>query len=228
MYLWHIFLVKPLAALAILLCLTTILSCVLLERKRPHYRADRFLIAFLGLLSVYQGMRVLQSAGIVAMSSNHVDDAIEVAVTGFCLLATLVLRLATMDHLNAESALRLLRAAPPRSQPRNPEIERDLARLNWALPRLSDGAFRLYVYLCLRQEPAAGRISPGDVRVQLGKSKEELERDLAELERSGAVQISREAAHVGITIVAQPGASGILPPMVTASRAPASIPESVA
>jgi len=212
MYLWHIFTVKPLAALSVLLCLGTILSCVALERKRPHQRADRFLIGFLGLLSAYQGMRILQGAGIVAMTSTaRMEDAIELAVTAFYLLATVMLRLSTTDHLEAESAMRLVRAAPPRSQLRSPENERDLARLTWALPRLSDGAFRLYAYLCLRQDPATGRslISPTDVRLQLGKNKDELDHHLAELERSGAVQVTREGANVGITIVAQPAPSGI-------------------
>lgn len=212
MYLWHIFTVKPLAALSVLLCLCTILSCVALERKRPTNRGDRFLIGFLGFLSVYQGLRVLQGAGIIALSANtRVDDAIEVAVTAFCLLATVMLRLSTIDHLDAESAMRLLRAAPPRSQLRNPETERDLARLAWALPRLSDGAFRLYAYLCLRQDPASGRgaISSADVRLQLGKSKDELDRELAELERSGAVLVGRGGANVGITIVAQPAPASL-------------------
>jgi hypothetical protein len=229
-YLWHIFLVKPLAALSILLCLATILFCVLLERKRPHQRADRFMIGFLGLLAVYQGLRVLQGAGIVTLnSSGRVDDAIEFVVTGFYLVAAVVLRLATMDHLNTESAMRLVRAAPPRSQLRNPDVERDLARLAWALPRLSDGAFRLYAYLCLRhdQTGAHAPISSADVRLQLGKSKEDLDRDMGELESAGAVQVARDGANVGITIVAQPATPGFYLPVETGARNVAAMPEGV-
>lgn len=214
MYLWHILMVKPLAGLSILLCLATILSCVILERKRPHHRTDRFLIGFLGLLSAYQGMRILQGAGLMTRSANSkLDDAIELAVTVFYLLATVVLRLSTMDHLDSESAIRLARAAPPRAPSRNIEAERDLARLTWALPRLSDSAFRLYAYLCLRQEQANGRgaISSADVRLQLGKAKDELDRDLAELEGSGAVNVLRDGANVGITIISQPGAGAVQP-----------------
>lgn len=204
MYLWHIFTVKPLAALSILLCLATILSCVFLERRRPHLGADRFLIGFLGLLSIYQGMRILQSAGIMAHGpTGKVDDAIEVAVTAFYLLATVMLRFSSIDHLQAESAMRLVRAAPPRSQLRSSETERDLARIHWALTRLSDSAFRLYAYLCLRQDQAVG-VSPADIRLRLGKSREQLDRDLIELETSGAVYLTREDGRVGITIVAQP------------------------
>jgi hypothetical protein len=207
LYLWHIFTIKPLAAVSIVLCLATILSCVTLERKRPHNGADRFLIAFLGLLSVYQAIRILHAAGIVHLSVNaKLDDAIDLSVAGFYLLATVMLRFATVNHLDAESAMRLVRAAPPRSQLRNPEMERDLARLTWALPRVSDGAFKLYAFLCLRQDPSSGvpETSSADVRLQLGKSKDELDRYLAELEEAGAVSITREGPNVGITIVAQP------------------------
>ena len=70
LYLWHIFTIKPLAAVSIVLCLATILSCVMLERKRPHQGADRFLIGFLGLLSVYQAIRILHAAGIVKLAVN--------------------------------------------------------------------------------------------------------------------------------------------------------------
>jgi hypothetical protein len=139
------------------------------------------------------------------------DDAIDLSVAGFYLLATVMLRFSTVNHLDAESAMRLVRAAPPRSQLRNPEMERDLARLNWALPRVSDGAFKLYAYLCLRQDQSSGRpgLSSSDVRVQLGKSKEELDRYLSELEEAGAVAVTREGPNIGITIVAQPRQSAL-------------------
>ncbi len=210
MYLWHLFTVKPMAALSILLCLATIFSCVVLQRRKPRLGADRFLVAFLGVLSIYQGLRILQSAGIVAHAPNEtLNDVIEVSVTAFYLLATVVLRLSASDHLQAQSAIRLLSAAPPRSQLRNPEVERDLARLSWALPRLSDGAFRLYAYLCLRQDSPTGRstVAPGDVRLHLGKTKEQIDRDLAELVKSGAVYVNRDGGKMGITIVAQPSPS---------------------
>ena len=132
------------------------------------------------------------------------DDAIDLSVAGFYLLATVILRFATVNHLDAESAMRLVRAAPPRSQLRNPEVERDLERLSWALPRVSDGAFKLYAYLCLRQDQSKSSISSADVRLKLGKSKLELDGYLSELEEAGAVSIMREGPNVGINIVPQP------------------------
>jgi hypothetical protein len=212
-YLWHIITIKPLAGLSIVLCLATILSCVALERKRPHQKADRFLIAFLGLLSVYQGMRILHASGIMNFSVNaKMDDMIDLSVAVFILFATIMLRFATVNRLDDESAMRLVRAAPPRSAAmRNPETERDLSRLAWALPRTSDGAFKLYAYLCLRSDPASGhpQVSSGDVRTHLGKSKEELDRHLKELEETGAVLVTRDGPNVGIQIVAQPRQPGL-------------------
>jgi hypothetical protein len=211
-YLWHIFTVKPLAAVSIVLCLATILSCVMLERKRPHHGADRFLIAFLGLIAVYQATRILHSAGIVILSVDaRLDDAIDLSVAGFYLLATFMLRFATGNRMDDESAIRLARAAPPRSQVRNPEMERELVRLAWALPRISDGAFKLYVYLCLRQEPASGwcALSSADVRLQLGKSADDLDRYLTELEKAGAVSVTREGPTVGVNIVTDPRQPGL-------------------
>ena len=229
MYLWHIFTVKPLAALSVVLCLATILSCVLLERKRPHQGADRFLIAFLGLLSIYQGMRILHAAGIVKLSVNaKMDDAIDLMVAVFILLATVMMRFATVNHLDAESAMRLVRAAPPRSQLRNHDVERDLDRLIWALPRVSDGAFKLYAHLCLNHDPKSGgpAIFPADLRLRLGKSGDELERSLAELEEAGAVNVTREGPNVGINIVVQPRPAGLSSTSEHVAVAP--VPESVA
>ena len=74
MFLWRVFLVQPFAAVSILVCLAAIFSCVALNRKRSHRPSDRFLIACLGLLSIYQGMRVLQGIGLgLALSKRLVE-----------------------------------------------------------------------------------------------------------------------------------------------------------
>jgi hypothetical protein len=206
-YLWHLFTIKPLEALSILLCLATILSCVALERKRPRRRSDRFLIACLGMLSIYQAIRILRTAGIVTLSVNSkLDDAIDLSIAGFYLVATVMLRFAGNHHMDAESAMRLVRAAPPRAPMRDPEMERDVDRLTWALPRVSDGAFKLYTYLCLRQDPSNrnAAICSTDIRVHLGKTREDLDQFLGELQQAGAVTVTRDGASVGIHIVAQP------------------------
>jgi hypothetical protein len=205
MFLWHIFLVKPLAALSIVLCLTTILACVMLERRRPQQNTDRFLIGVLGLLSIYQGFRILQGVGLLTIGTT-MDDVIELSITAFYLMAALMLRLSSINHLEAELAMRLERAAPPRSS-HHPEPARDfgLETISWAMPRVSDGAFKLYAFLCLRAGYANGRAPVGveDIRVHLGKTKEEIETNLVELEKAGAVTVQRDGTSFNVEMVAQ-------------------------
>ncbi len=200
-YLWRVFLVKPLAALSIVICLVTIFSCFRLERKRPTQKADRFLIAFLGLLAIYQGMRILESAGVLAISVGaKFDDAIELLITTFYLFAVLMLRFSSVNRLEAESAYRLFRAAPPRlSQTQevaaiDPRaFKHGLAfsdRLAWAMPQLSDGAFKLFSWFCI-QADASGKavLQERDVQLRMKRSQNELESYYHEMERCGAASI---------------------------------------
>lgn len=214
MYLWHIFLIRPFAALSIVICLATIFSLFSLERRRPHHATDRFLIAFLGLLSVYQGMRILESAGLVTLSSNaRLDDAIELIITVFYLLAALLLKLSSMNRQDAESALRLVRAAPPRTSRRDAAMEAPrqvnaMERLSWVLPKVSDGAFKLYAYLFLHADSPTGRIasSDDDLKSHLGKSAEEIHGYLRELERVAALTVLRSGGKLSIDLTGRPSA----------------------
>lgn len=228
MFLWHVFLVKPLAAVSVVICLATIVACVWLERKHRHQRSDRFLIAVLGLLSIYQGFRILEGIGIVAIAVGPtVDDAIELAITAFYLMAALVLRLSTIDHLDAESAIRLARAAPPRFS-RQFELPRDLSRetvaletLNWAMPRLSDGAFKLYAFLCLRADSSTGRVAFNsvDATLQLGKAGQELDGHLAELQSTGAIRMCRQGNRTNIELLPQNQRNSVTSPHELATLA---------
>jgi hypothetical protein len=208
-YLWHVFLIKPLAALSIIICLATIFACFRLERKRPEQKSDRFLIAFLGLLAIYQAMHILESVGFLAMSLNaHLDDAIELLVALFYLGAAMLLRFSSINRLDAESAFRLVRAAPPRQSldgtSRDLPVPRNslaLDGLAWALPRLTDGAFKLYAYLYVSAD-AAGRaiVLDCDLQLRMKRSQNELEGYCAELERIGAATIHRDGGRLEVTI----------------------------
>jgi len=208
MYLWHVFLIKPFAALSIIICLATIFSLFSLERRRPFYSTDRFLIAFLGLLSVYQGMRILQSAGLVNMSSNaRVDDAIELIVTVLYLVAALLLRLSSVNRMDAESALRLQSAAPPRTSRPEAAIEaprpaNPVEKLGWILPKVSDGAFKLYAYLSIQADSSKGLISVSEDELEshLGKSAGEIQGHLRELERVAAITVLRPGSTLTIDL----------------------------
>jgi hypothetical protein len=204
-YLWRVFSVKPFAAVSVLVSLATILALFALQRRRPQQKADRFLIGFLGFLSVYQGMRIMQSVGVLYLPPHNFDDLIELLVTCMYLVAALLVRVTVVNHLDAESAMRLARAAPPRTSAPPEPVRREnpvLDTLTWALPRLSDGAFRLYAFLCLRSDDTNGRMTVGsqDVQMQLGKAKVELEDHLAELQSAGAVTVRREGQRVEIEI----------------------------
>lgn len=213
MYLWRVFLVKPFAAVAILLCLATIFSCFALNRRRPRKKVDRIMIGALGMLSIYQGLRILQGIGLVTVSMNPtVDDAIELLVTAFCLIGTLLLRLSGRDTLDVESAIRLANAAPPRSNHpfeklRDGDRPNDgaiLENIAWALPELSDGAFKLYAYLCLRADPVTGRLSlkQGDLRLRIGTSGADPEDHFKELQAAGACTVQRNNSSFEVEICA--------------------------
>jgi len=231
-YLWRVFLVKPLAALSIVICLVTIFSCFRLERKRPTQKADRFLIAFLGLLAIYQGMRILESAGVLAISVGaKFDDAIELLITTFYLFAALLLRFSSVNRLEAESAYRLVRAAPPRlSQtqevaaidPRGAKSGLPLSdRLAWALPRLSDGAFKLFAWFCVHAD-ASDKVAlhERDVQLRMKRSQKELEGYYHELERCGAAAVRTSGGMLEVDISSNYPADQNLAPFANLESTP--------
>ncbi len=205
MFIRHIFVEKPLIAMAVLVCMGTILALFKLNRRKPQTRTDKFLIAFLGLLAIYEAFKCLKDSGFVSVAMNSViNDAIELLVAMTCLIAAIMLQISRANHLDAESAMRLARAAPPRrAHPESPIGARDLSTLdtlNWGIPRLSDGAFKLLAVLCLRSE-AGVPVGVSDVQLKLSRSKDELEVLLKELQDSGAVALHRRGSTLNIEIL---------------------------
>lgn len=234
MYLWHIFLIKPFAALSILVCLTTLLLLVSLERRRPQQTADRFLVGFLGLISIYQALRILQSAGFVSLSpSAKLDDAIELIVTVFYLCAAMLLRLTSANHLDAELAMRLTNAAPPRTSRPEAAIEAQctvnpspnapldpIEKLRSLSLAVGDGAFKLYAYLSLHPDGSRGWIATrvDGLARELGKSSDEINACLRELERAGVVSAARSGPGVTIDWTGRSGSSQPPSPALSAVR----------
>ena len=69
------------AAMAILVCMGTLLALLRLNRRKPASRSDQFLIAFVGFLSIYEGLKILRESGMVQLTfSNFLTDAIELLV----------------------------------------------------------------------------------------------------------------------------------------------------
>jgi hypothetical protein len=117
MTIWQVFLVRPFVALTILICPLAVLSCWSVLHKRAHKSFDRFLIGFVGLLSIAQSVRLLRDCGLLTLPSNaQVNDAMELLVAAFYLLATRTLMQSSNDRTGTGVALRLAKAAPPKPQ----------------------------------------------------------------------------------------------------------------
>jgi len=196
MYLWRVFLIRPFAAVSVIICMATIYACWTILKRRSHHKLDRFLIGFLGLLSVYEGMRVLEACRLLVLrESTDVHDMLELVVVIFYLMAIVILRLSSDERLNTNLELRLARAAPPKtvamSEISGAELERadkNLHQLAWALPQLSDGAFKLYTYLWIQAAQNSGRASVDteELLSACGKSSSHLAACASELENLGA------------------------------------------
>ena len=204
MFFWNVLLVKPFAALSMLVCLATIYSCISLKRGYVIHIADKFLIAFVGLLAAFQGLRIVQGAGLLTLPLNStLTDLVDLMVAVLFFQAPMMLRVSCNDRLTAGFELRLAKAAPPKTslplpikanaEPRDRDVSA-LEAVAWALPKLSDSAFKLYAYLLLRSDPATKRTSVNaeDLHQQLGRSLDELKSSVAELQKAGACSIRRE------------------------------------
>ncbi len=216
--------------MSIIICLVTIFSCFRLEKRRPTQKADRFLIAFLGLLAIYQGMRILESAGVLAISIGaKFDDAIELLITTFYLFAALLLRFSSVNRLEAESAYRLVRAAPPRLSQTQEVASLDPRaakpgipvsdRLAWAMPRLSDGAFKLFAWFCVQADPGGrATLHDRDVQLRMKRSLNELESYYGEIERCGGATIRRTGGLLDVDLAPQPADPNVTPHSVESTQ----------
>lgn len=215
MFFWNVLLAKPFAALSMLVCLATIYSCISLKRGYVTHVSDKFLIAFVGLFTVYQGLHVIRGVGLVALPINStLSDLVDLMVTVLFFQVPMMLRESCNDRISADFELRLAKAAPPKTPPLLPvpptaaQRERDalaLEKLAWALPRLSDSGFKLYAYLWLGVDPLTKRITvdAGDFHRQMGRTIEDLELPLEEIQNAGACVVRRESDLLEIEMTAQ-------------------------
>src|SRR5258708_7530348 len=113
MNLSHLFEVSPFLALSFCVCLGTLMWCIILLRRGCHHVADRFLIGFIGLLSVYQSVQILRRGGVLSMTHlRHFDEAVDLLVNSLYLLAALLLRMSNHDRFEKIFRLRLAEAQP--------------------------------------------------------------------------------------------------------------------
>jgi PAS domain-containing protein len=111
LFLWRLFLTEPLTAAALSICLATIFWCIVILRKRQR-GPDRFLATLMGIISVWQGLRLLRSAGLLT-GSNQIDTVAEFTVTALYLISVLILRILVTERQNTQVRLRLVESSGP-------------------------------------------------------------------------------------------------------------------
>jgi PAS domain S-box-containing protein len=110
LYLVHIFRQSPMMAIAIGMCLGTILWCLFLTHRHQS-RIDRFLSAVIGFITIYQALRTVKDSGVSLLPGFHnLDGFVDLMISSMCLLAALVLKLSYLDHTSTRVRLRLSEA----------------------------------------------------------------------------------------------------------------------
>jgi hypothetical protein len=109
LYLAQIFRSNPLMALALLVCLATILWCILLTRRQRN-SLDRILTGLLGLIAVYQALRILRDSGLVNFVIGRVDGWVDLVSACLYLAAAVIIRISSTDRAATKMQLRLVEA----------------------------------------------------------------------------------------------------------------------
>ncbi len=110
MYLAQLLRANPLMALALLICLATILWCILLTRRQRN-GLDKMLTGLLGLIAVYDALRILKDSGFAALTRFRGMEG-WVDLTSACryMLAALILKTSSIDRAATKVHLRLVEA----------------------------------------------------------------------------------------------------------------------
>jgi PAS domain-containing protein len=101
---------NPLMALALLICLATIFWCILLTRRQRN-SLDKVLTALLGLIAVYQALRILRDSGFVAFAHfRSFEDWVDLISACLYLVAAFILKTSSIDRSATKVHLRLIEA----------------------------------------------------------------------------------------------------------------------
>ena len=110
MYLAQLLRANPLMALALLICLATILWCILLTRRQRN-GLDKILTGLLGLIVVYDALRILKDSGFVAFARfRTVEGWVDLLSACLYLVAALILKTSSIDRAATKVHLRLVEA----------------------------------------------------------------------------------------------------------------------
>jgi PAS domain-containing protein len=127
---------NPLMALAFLVCLATILWCILLARRQRN-GLDKLLTALLGFIAVYQALRVLRDSGFAPFSHfRTMEGWVDLASACLYLVAAFILKTSSIDRVATKVHLRLVEAELGENDER--ALDRALDRQNPVLAGLGD------------------------------------------------------------------------------------------
>lgn len=110
MYLIQIFSASPPAGVALCICLGTILWCILLAHRQKN-RLDKYLAGLLGLIAIYEALRILRDTGLAPFrGSKPWDGWADFLTASLYLIAVMMLKLSSMDRARTRVQLRLVEA----------------------------------------------------------------------------------------------------------------------
>lgn len=112
LFFWQVFARTPLTALALSLCLASIVWCAVMINMRRQ-GPDRFLAMLIGVICASQSMRLLRDAGLMLPGSRMFDAFTDVVITGLYLIAVVILRTSALDRQTTRVRLRLVEANEP-------------------------------------------------------------------------------------------------------------------
>jgi PAS domain-containing protein len=115
LYLAQLLRANLLMALALLICLATILWCILLTRRQRN-GLDKILTGLLGLIAVYEALRILKDSGFAAFARfRTMEGWVDLISSCLYLLAALILKTSSIDRAATKVHLRLVEADEKRS-----------------------------------------------------------------------------------------------------------------
>jgi PAS domain-containing protein len=97
-------------ALALLICLATILWCILLIRRQRN-SVDKVLTGLLGLIAIYESLRILKDSGIAMFAHFHMLEGwVDFISACLYMVAALILKTSSVDRAATRVHLRLMEA----------------------------------------------------------------------------------------------------------------------
>jgi len=110
LYLSQLFRANPLLALSLLICIATILWCILMTRRQRN-GLDKVLTGLLGLITIYESLRILKDSGFAALARfRALDNWVDLISACLYLVAAFILRTSSVDRSATQVHLRLVEA----------------------------------------------------------------------------------------------------------------------